>query len=175
MLVPHVDSAVSSAKTLKIVVPVSLRRTAEQSGSNSMTCKAGSAPEHIGSRHIHLPSHSGRAKRDVQVPASKPQTGGVWNTAGLPEAGKMRSIVYLMKQCKLDKLALTETHMKQQGQYVIKGYTFSRAAHEVFDEKNTAQQTFTGVSLVTAPHITLAVVDPTTYNGRVAFFYVGFS
>ena len=82
----------------------------------------------------------------------------------------MRSIVYLMKQCKLDKLALTETHMKQQGQYVIKGYTFSRAAHEVLDEKNTAQQTFTGVSLVTAPHITLAVVDPTMYNGRLLSF-----
>ena len=82
----------------------------------------------------------------------------------------MHSIVYLMKKHKLDWLALTETHMKQQDQYVIDGYTFSHSAQEVFDEKNKPQQTFTGLSLVTAPHITAAVVDLTMYNGRMLSF-----
>ena len=125
-----------------------------------MTCRAGQRTRaHWFKTHIQQPAHSGRAKHDMQVPAAKPVTGGVWNTTGLLEAGKMHSIVYLMKKHKLDWLALTETHMKQQDQCVIEGYTFSHSAQEVFDEKNKPQQTFTGVSLVTAPRITAAVVD----------------
>ena len=82
----------------------------------------------------------------------------------------MHSITKLMRQRKLDWLALTETHMKQQDQYVIDGYTFSHGAHKEFDEDGKLKQTFTGVSLVTAPHITPAVIEMTIYSGRLMSF-----
>ena len=62
----------------------------------------------------------------------------------------MHSIVALMKTHKLDWLALKETHMKQQDQYIIDGYTFTHSANEELDDNNKPKQTFTGVSVVTA-------------------------
>ena len=82
----------------------------------------------------------------------------------------MHSIVALMKTHKLDWLALTETHMKQQNQYIIEGYTFSHGANEELDDNNKPKQTFTGVSLVTASHLTPAVIDLTLTHGRLLSF-----
>ena len=87
----------------------------------------------------------------------------------LLEAGKMHSIVALMKTHKLDWLALTETHMKQQDQYIIDGYTFTHSANEELDDNNKPKQTFT-VSVVTALHLTPAVIDLTLTHGRLLSF-----
>ena len=82
----------------------------------------------------------------------------------------MHSIVALMKTHKLDWLALTETHMKQQDQYTIEGYAFTHSANEELDDNNKPKQTFTRVSVVTAPHLTPAVIDLTLTHGRLLSF-----
>ena len=93
--------------------------------------------------------------RNLQKPSN-------WMRAkqGLLEAGKMRSIVALMKTRKLDWLALKETHMKQQDQYIIDGYTFTHSANEELDDNNKPKQTFAGVSVVTAPRLTPPLMLP---------------
>ena len=120
--------------------------------------------------HIQQPITHGRLKHDMQVASHVGLVGGFWNTTGLLEAGKMRSAAQLMRQRKLYWLALTETPAKQQDQYLIDGYTFSHGAHEEFDEDGKLKQTFTGVSLVTAPHITPAVIEMTIHSGRLMSF-----
>ena len=60
--------------------------------------------------------------------------GGFWNGTGLLEAGKMHTMVHLVTQHKLACLVLTETHIKQQDQFVVDGYTFSQGAAEELDE-----------------------------------------
>ena len=72
--------------------------------------------------HIQQPSHKGRVKHDLQVPHHSTLKGGVWNTTGLLEAGKMHSIAALMKTHEVDWLALTETHMKRQDRASVSGY-----------------------------------------------------
>ena len=120
--------------------------------------------------HIQHPSHKGRVKHDLQVPHHSTSKVEYGTKAGLLEAGKMHSIVALMKTHKLDWLALTETHMKQQDQCIIDGYTFTHSANEELDDHIKPKQTFTGVSVVTAPHLTPAVIDLTLTHGRLLSF-----
>ena len=79
----------------------------------------------------------------------------------------MHSIVHLMKKHRLAWLAVTETHMKQQDQFIVDGYTFSHGASEELDEHGKPKQTFTGVTLVTAPYLTPAIIDLTVFDGRL--------
>ena len=84
----------------------------------------------------------------------------------------MHTIVHLMKKHRLAWLALTETHMKQQDQFIVDGYTFSHGASEELDEHGKPKQTFTGVTLVTAPYLAPAIIDLTVFDGRLISFVV---
>ena len=81
----------------------------------------------------------------------------------------MHSIVALMKTHKLDWLALTETHMKQQDELLIDGYTFTHSANEELDDNNKPKQTFTGVSVVTAT----GGDRPHAHARKASFLYAG--
>ncbi|CAE7268078.1 unnamed protein product [Symbiodinium sp. KB8] len=98
--------------------------------------------------------------------------GAFWNTTGLLEAAKLHSLIQLMRQHKLSWLALTETHMKQPDQFMIEGYTITHSATEIYDSKNKPTQTFTLVSLITAPSFTPILTDLTCIDGRFLHFII---
>ena len=77
-----------------------------------------------------------------------------------------------MEKHKLAWLALTDTHMKQQAQFIVDGYTFSHGATEELDEQGKPKQTFTEVTLVTAPYLTPVIIDLTVFDGRLVSFVV---
>ena len=77
-----------------------------------------------------------------------------------------------MRQHNLSWLALTETHIKQPDQFMIEGYTITHSATEIYDPKNKPTQTFTGVSLITAPSRTPILTDLTCIDGRFLHFTI---
>ena len=62
--------------------------------------------------------------------------------------------------------------MKQQDQFIVRGYTFSHGASEELDEHGKPKPTFAGVTVVTAPYITPAIIDLTVFDGRLIAFVV---
>ena len=82
------------------------------------------------------------------------------------EAGKIHSIVQIMKDNKIDILALTETHIKEPDQMNIMGYTVWHSADAERDEKGKIKQKITGVSIITSPRITPAITDIRPHSGR---------
>ena len=84
----------------------------------------------------------------------------------LLEAGKLHTLASIMKQHRLSWLVLTETHMKQPDQFMIDGFTITHSATEEYDDKGNPTQTYTGVSLITAPHLTPTITDLTCIDGR---------
>ena len=77
-----------------------------------------------------------------------------------------------MRKHRLSWLALTETHIKQPDQFMIEGYTIPHSATEEYDSKGQPMQTFTGVSLITAPHLTPTITDLTCIDGRFLRFTI---
>ena len=61
--------------------------------------------------HVLQHQHHGRRRHDAQIASHTKLTGGFWNVTGLFGAGKMHTIVHLMKKHRLAWLALTETHI----------------------------------------------------------------
>ncbi|CAE7610120.1 Pol, partial [Symbiodinium sp. CCMP2456] len=114
----------------------------------------------------------GRTKHDIQTQPQHQLRGAFWNTTGLLEAAKLHSLIQLMKQHELSWLALTETHMKQPDQFMIEGYTITHSATEAYDSKGEPTQTFTGVSLITAPHLTPTITELTCIDGRFLHFTI---
>ncbi|CAE7032094.1 pol [Symbiodinium natans] len=62
--------------------------------------------------------------------------------------------------------------MKQPDQFMIEGYTITHSATEEYDSKGKPTQTFTGVSLITAPHLTPTITDLTCVDGRFLRFTI---
>ena len=117
--------------------------------------------------------HHGRRRHDAQVPSHTKLIGGFGSVTGLLDSGKMHTIVHLMKKHRLAWLSLTKTHMKQQDQFIVDGYTFSHGASEELDEHGKPKQTFTEVTLVTAPYLTPAIIGLTVFDdGRLISFVV---
>ena len=116
--------------------------------------------------HVAQPSKKGRAKHDIQTTPQHHLRGAFWNTTGLLEAGKLHTLTSIMKQHRLSWLVLTETHMKQPDQFMIDGFTITHSATEEYDDKGNPTQTYTGVSLITAPHLTPTITDLTCIDGR---------
>ena len=55
---------------------------------------------------------------------------------------------------------------------MIDGYTITHSATEEYDSKGQPTQTFTGVSLITAPHLTPTITDLTCIDGRFLRFTI---
>ena len=122
--------------------------------------------------HIAQPSKKGRTKHDVQTTTQHHLRGAFWNTTGLLEAAKLHTLIDIMRKHRLSWLALTETHIKQPDQIMIDGYTITHSATEEYDSKGQPMQTFTGVSLITAPHLTPTITDLTCIDGRFLRFTI---
>ena len=113
----HHDSSTSAGHSTQQAT----RRIWQQ--QHDMQCKA-HRRAHWFNSHVQHHQHHGRRRHDAQLASHSKLIGGLWNVTGLLEAGKMHSIVHLMKKHNLAWLALTETHMKQQDQFIVDGYTF---------------------------------------------------
>ena len=122
--------------------------------------------------HIAHPSKKGRTKHDLQTTPQQLLRGAFWNTTGLLEAAKLHTLIDIMRKHRFSWLALTETHIKQPDQFMIDGYTITHSATEEYDSKGQPTQTFTGVSLITAPHLTPAITDLTCIDGRFLRFTI---
>ncbi|CAE7374522.1 jockey\pol [Symbiodinium natans] len=55
---------------------------------------------------------------------------------------------------------------------LLNGYTITHSATEEYDSKGKPTQTFTGVSLITAPHLTPTITDLTCVDGRFLRFTI---
>ena len=55
---------------------------------------------------------------------------------------------------------------------MIEGYTITHSATEEYDSKGQPMQTFMGVSLITAPHLTPTITDLTCIDGRFLRFTI---
>ena len=122
--------------------------------------------------HIAQPSKKGRTKHNVQTTTQHHLRGAFWYTTGLLEAAKLHTLIDIMRKHRLSWLALTETHIKQPDQFMIDGYTITHSATEEYDSKGQPMQTFTGVSLITAPHLTPTSTDLTCIDGRFLRFTI---
>ena len=55
---------------------------------------------------------------------------------------------------------------------MIEGYTITHSETEIYDSNNKPTQTFTGVSLITAPSLTPILTDLTCIDGRLLHFTI---